>query len=170
MANVKPRIFERLSAEEKTMCRSLATSDSPITFDQVAMQIWFLGKGYPVTRNQFVVLQILWRTFLSSKMGLPESAFQGRPTHSPSLTGFKNEHGLDALPPDSRVRNSFKRSPLWGFLVVRNKLRRLALNLPNLGANDETVMPPDIESLIRQRASVQPFAKKNRKSRVKTKR
>lgn len=167
MAKKKARSFDQYSREEKDLCWSLATSDGAVSFNETAMQVWFLDKAYSLTKNQFAVLKILWATHLPSEDGLPESAFRGERSDD-SITGFKNSVGYDSLPSSGRVRNSFRRSPLWGFLIIRTKERRLKLNLPRRGREGEEITPPpDIDALMNRRATkAQPFSRKTRKKRV----
>lgn len=170
MAKKKARPFDQYSPEEKELCWSLATNDHAVSLNETAMQVWFLGEAYSLTKNQYVVLRILWNTHLPSQDGLPETAFQGEES-SDSITGFKNSMGYDSLPGSGRVRNSFRRSPLWGFLIIRTKERRLKLNLPRRGRENEITPPPDIDALMNRRATnAQPFSKKTRKKRVFSKR
>lgn len=155
--------------EQEYLLHSLAGSRKPITLSPGPRTLWFLGVQYELTPYQFAVIKILVDKWGPRFVGLAESEFRGEPD-TRSSTGYRTRDGYEALSNSSQVKSCFKKSPLWGYLLIRTEKRRLTLNLPYFGTSkSEIIQPPCPEALFLGKAVPQIFARKptkpNRRAR-----
>lgn len=161
-----------LRKPKKTDCHdlllSLASSKRPVILNEGPRTLWFLGVQYELTPSQFVVAKMLVDKWYPRFVGLTESEFRGK-SDKTSSTGFRNKDGAEALSSTSQVKSCFKKSPLWGYLLVRTEKRRLTLNLPYFGSSkEEVIAPPCPEALCLGRSVPQKFARRTGRKEKKS--
>lgn len=158
--------FGDMTKKERTLCEMLVSHTQPITINESERYLWFLGRRYTLTTHQYLVIARLYKRWGSHPEGYPDSEFQVRHArhHSPrSPTSFADSEGNWLLPANSKIKDSFKRSPLWGYLVIRGADRRLKLNLPlpkTSESADNWLGPPNLDALMAGHKLPQLFGKR----------
>lgn len=155
--------FDEMAPKERELCEALVRSKAPITINESERYLWFLGRRYRLTTHQYLVIYRLYDKWMAHPEGYPESEFKARHErhHSKkSPTTYADSQGYWLLPENSKVKDSFRRSPLWGYLVIRGEDRRLKLNLPLPQTPDAPEIwlgPPNLEALMLGKKTTQRF-------------